>query len=277
MGGSDHEQQLRQHYHHGTLLRAIDDAFRAAGQDPLSLHWQDLSALEEFHLGGRRATQHLCDQLALQAGQRVLDFGCGIGGTARFLFRHYGCDVIGIDLSGEYIRTGQILNQRLGVAEHIELLQGGSVDVVSAQAVDAALILHVGMNLPDKTLVFRQLANLLSSGACLGIYDVVRCGDGALTYPLPWATDAQHCFVDTETHYMRALRDAGFYVRQCQDRSAAALRALARSSASTPSSTASKPALSVLLGDGADIKFANLFRAVQRGDLAPIEIIAVRD
>jgi SAM-dependent methyltransferase len=36
----------------------------------------------------------------------VLDIGCGLGGTARFIASRYGSRVVGIDLTTEYVETG---------------------------------------------------------------------------------------------------------------------------------------------------------------------------
>lgn len=41
----------------------------------------------------------ICEQLALQPGQVVLDYGCGIGRMAKALIERVGCHVLGVDIS----------------------------------------------------------------------------------------------------------------------------------------------------------------------------------
>ena len=47
------------------------------------------------------------EQLELKPGQKVLDIGCGTGGSAFFMARNYGVDVYGYDLSTNMIGIAQ--------------------------------------------------------------------------------------------------------------------------------------------------------------------------
>lgn len=48
-----------------------------------------------------------CRKLGLQAGQRVLDIGCGWGSFAEFAARHYGVEVVGITISREQAKLAR--------------------------------------------------------------------------------------------------------------------------------------------------------------------------
>lgn len=50
---------------------------------------------------------HLCRKLRVQAGDYLLDVGCGWGGLARFAAREYGAKVFGITLSKEQLKLGR--------------------------------------------------------------------------------------------------------------------------------------------------------------------------
>lgn len=47
--------------------------------------------------------QAFCQKLDLQPGQKVLDVGCGTGGSAFYMARNYGVEVRGVDLSTNMI------------------------------------------------------------------------------------------------------------------------------------------------------------------------------
>jgi len=54
----------------------------------------------------------VADELALAPGSKVLDAGCGIGGTSLFLAGERGMDVLGITLSGDQLRRAKQLAAR---------------------------------------------------------------------------------------------------------------------------------------------------------------------
>ena len=77
---------------------------------------------------------------------------------------------------------------------------------------DAAVMVHVGMNLPEKTAVFAEVHRLLRPGGGFALYEQVRTGEGNLPYPLPWAEDERSSFVETVADYRAHLEAAGFEV-----------------------------------------------------------------
>jgi hypothetical protein len=75
-------------------LAAILQGLAAAGKPTDRIDSDDLTAGDEFHIGGREATSALFDQLGWQSGMQVLDLGCGIGtgpvsGAASGCLRHW--------------------------------------------------------------------------------------------------------------------------------------------------------------------------------------------
>ena len=68
-------------------------------------------------------TQFVAKYLHLEQGQKVLDVGCGIGGSAFHMAFKYGVNVLGIDLSSNMI---EIANERL-VKERMRFPAGASV------------------------------------------------------------------------------------------------------------------------------------------------------
>ena len=149
---------------------------------------QDLSEVDEFHIGGIDATRFVSAALAPWASRKILDIGCGIGGPARFIAVDTGCHVTGIDLTESFVETGNHLSRLVGLEEHVMLNTGIALALPFADSeFDAAYMIHVGMNIADKDQLISEAARVIKPGGRFVIYDVMQMQDATLPYPLPWA------------------------------------------------------------------------------------------
>src|SRR5271163_4525799 len=103
----DDETAVTGHYSVNGLGKMILDALQASGVNLDTLSPVDLAPVDEFHIGGRAATQYIIGMMELPRGATVLDVGCGLGGVARYLAAECGCRATGIDLTAEYVRVGK--------------------------------------------------------------------------------------------------------------------------------------------------------------------------
>ncbi len=97
------EHSVARHYGLGDLMQRIEAGLEAQGSDLAALSIEDLAPVDEFHIGGRTATDAFARRLAPAAGARLLDIGCGLGGASRYFATAWSCHVTGIDLTPEYI------------------------------------------------------------------------------------------------------------------------------------------------------------------------------
>jgi len=142
----------------------------------------------------------LLDISQLSPDSRVLDVGCGIGGTARFLAKHLHCTVTGITISSRQVDLARKLTRDeagKSTQEHdgddfIALGQGkvrfieldaekmgeyfghGSDD---AAQFDCVWISEAMSHLPDKALFFGNATRVLKPGGKLVVADWFK-GEG---------------------------------------------------------------------------------------------------
>lgn len=274
--------QIVTHYGQSGLVESIRAGLDQLGVDPSAATIADLAPVDEFHVGGRPATVALCESLGLDGSQRVLDVGCGIGGLARFIAVERGASVVGIDLTPEYIEAAQALTAWVGATEKVDYVVAAADslphDGPFREPFDAATMLHVGMNIADKTAAFAAVGRALRPGALFGIYDNVSVGPGSLQFPVPWASEPAASHVVDAEAYSAALKGAGFVVEAINDRGGEARDFFARlraRSVDAGSSGGPPPlGLHLLMGPDAGTKTANLFAAINDGVVAPTEIIA---
>ncbi len=272
------EQTVAQHYARGSLEREIFDALAAAGKNLNHLVPADLSPVDEFHIGGRQATVDFATELGFKPGMLLLDIGAGLGGASRHFAYEHNCRVTGIDITADYVHLAKTLARRAGLESEVAYLHASALDLPFAPAsFDGAYMLHTGMNIREKSRLFQQVRRVLKPGALFGIYDVMlETGDAALSFPLPWAATPGASFVETPATYRRLLEGAGFALRNERNRRAFAvdffrqLRARAAQAGEPP-----RLGLNLLMGESAPQKIANMIDNLERGLIAPVEMISV--
>lgn len=270
------QADVSRHYSHGSLIDDIRAGLLALGKATDAVTIEDLAPVDEFHIGGRKATEEFLSQLGLSADMHVLDVGCGLGGAARFVASRYTCRVTGIDLTSEYVDAGNTLNTWVGLDQRILLHQGSALAMpFDDRSFDGAYLLHVGMNIEDKEKLASELARVLRPGAGLGIYDVMRTGDGDLAFPVPWAATADLSAVTEPERYTNALQAAGFVVTAERNRRDFALAFFAELRAKSAAAGGPPPlGLHVLMGKSTPEKVKNMIDNISAGRIAPVELIA---
>jgi ubiquinone/menaquinone biosynthesis C-methylase UbiE len=270
----DH-RSVSQHYTQGNLIDAICAGIAALGKASNNITVDDLSPVDEFHIGGRNASEEFLGQLGLSPENHVLDVGCGLGGAARFVASRYRNRVTGIDLTAEYIETGKVLCKWVGLGDRISLHQGSALSMPFPDgAFDGAYMMHVGMNIEDKTELCSEVCRVLRRRAPFGIYDVMRVGEGALTYPVPWASTAETSAVATPERYKQALQNAGFEITAERNRRDFALAFFEELRARTAAGGPPALGLQILMGESTPIKVQNMIANISANRIAPVELIA---
>lgn len=271
------EDKVAGHYSHGALGEAIRAGLAALATtskaEPIDL----LAAVDEFHMGGRQATKTLAEALDIDPGHHVLDIGCGLGGTARFLASTYGCKVTGIDLTAEYVTVGNELNDEVGLAPQIDLTVANATDLPFANArFDRASLLHVGMNIADKEKLFQEAARVIKAGGYLGVYDVMRTNDLPITFPVAWAENETTSFVEPVDIYRAKLEAAGFRIVDIANRSDVALYFFEAIKKRLAEGGPPPLGLHIVMGSDARLKVSNMHVNVETGTISPVQILAQR-
>ncbi len=266
-------------YHQPYLLERIESAIKNSGKSLENITSEDLAQLDEFHIGGRIATQHLIEQLNFQPADTLLDIGCGLGGASRFVAINYGNSVTGIDATEDFVLTGNMINQWLNINHLVNLIHGDASKLVFKNGTyDGGFMLHVGMNIKQKETLFRQISRVLKPGSMFGIYDVMRTGKGNLAYPVPWAMKEQYSFLDSLENYITALESVGFKILDINNRKNFALAFFKKQKEKQEKGNLhQKIGLHLLMKEAASIKGRNLVKNIHANLISPFEIIVMKN
>lgn len=237
-------------------------------EDKIVAHYKTRSAMpgdDHMHIGGKKATAYFSEKMGFKAGESVLDIGCGLGGPARYIAEHYQARVTGLDLSPDNIDAARALSRGLDIQFDL----GNGKDLPYAKgSFDAALMMHVGMNIADKGPVYKAVHTVLKQGGRLGIYDIMSmpAKPGALRFPLPWAEDMQTSFLEAPDVVEGYIQNAGFRILEKENRHDFALTSLGHLLENAE----------ITLPDERRSLLSNLRDSLQEGLCAPYIFIAER-
>ena len=133
----------------------------------------DTGLTDQNHMGGLGFTRQLAQRAGISQSIRVLDLGCGLGGSARALAWWYGCHVHGVDLSPDRIADARHLTELVGLT-HLATFECADVmttplpkerfDVLWGQA--------AWSHLPDKAALLKKWTSVLNPGGRVALEDV---------------------------------------------------------------------------------------------------------
>jgi tocopherol O-methyltransferase len=114
-----------------------------------------------------RLVDRVADALKLAAGERVVDIGCGYGGTARRLVESRGVQVTALTLSPQQHRyAAQLEPASANPDYHLgDWLENDFFD----DSFDAALAIESTEHMADKAGVFREIARVLKPGGRMAV------------------------------------------------------------------------------------------------------------
>ena len=272
-----HDDPVQRHYGGGAILPAILAALRAAGKDPQRLTLADLAPVDEFHVRGREATIELARHAGLAPGLRVIDVGCGLGGSARHLVDEHGCTVAGVDLSPDYIETARALSDLVGLTERVSFHQASALELPFPDAsFDLAWTEHVQMNIPDKAAFYREIVRVIAPGGCLVFHDVFAGPGGAPHFPVPWADGPEISFLAEPEEVRDLLTALGLKARVWEDKSAQTADWFAATLARLRRKGHPPLGLHLLMGEDTTRKLENLLRNLREGRVTVVQAVFVR-
>ena len=269
---SKSEQGIVEHYTKGGLYDRITEALEKLGKTSGTIEPEDLKPVDEFHVGGIKATEDLLAQLNITTSTQVLDIGSGIGGTIRHIVARYGADVTGLDLTPEFVDTARRLTELVGLSAEFQV--GSALEMpFDTKQFDIATLMHVGMNLPDKPKLFAEVKRVLRPGGQFAIFDIMQIGPKHPNFPLPWSSRPETSFLEKPEAYLDAATAVGFILTSRRDRGDFALEFFKKLSASVSESSPSPLGLQLLMGEETQTKLGNMVAGVRAGDVAPVEMI----
>ena len=266
---TDTTSTIQLHYGVNDLVDRILGALDAAGHDTSNLNIEMLNLLDQLHRGGLNSTIAQAGMVSIGKDTRVLDAGCGVGGSSRYLAQTFGCQVKAIDLTPEYVETAEHFNKLCGLEDKISVSQGNVTGIPEDdQSFDLVWCQNVTMNVEDKAGMFAEAYRVLAPEGKYSFSHDAGGPNGEPHYPLPWAMSPDYSYLETPERIVQCLEEVGFTNIET------------RNEAGNPGKTAirstSELGASVIMGEDMPDRQANAARSVKEGRLIGMFVTAQR-
>ncbi len=165
--------------HTYNLTRRLYELFLDEDRQYTMAYYRDTgNSLEQAQLDKKA---HLASKLYVKPGMRVLDIGCGWGGMALYLHRHYGVEVLGIALAPDQIEFCRERAAAAGVADKVkfELMDYRDVEGPFDRIINVGLIEHLGT--PHYPGFYAKIRELLTPDGVMVSHCCGRMGRPGLT------------------------------------------------------------------------------------------------
>jgi len=178
---------------------------------------------EEHHLGIYRTPEdsvyeasrrtighmaHYCTNLGEET--TVIDLGSGMGGTARYLAKTYGCSVVGLNLSEAENNLHRKKNREQGLEHMIDVVDGNFEHVpYSDESFDVAWSQDAILHSPDRRKVFTEAARVLKKGGELVFTDPMQSEDAYEEFLQPILKRIHLESMATPRYYIDLARELG--------------------------------------------------------------------
>jgi len=270
-------KHIHSYYSPNNLYNKIIEGLDKLGKDLSKITLDDLQPVDEFHIRGKVATKELIELANFTPEMRILDVGCGVGGSTRRLSHETGCYVTGIDLSDEFIDVAERLTELLNMPERVKFIAASALELpFDDSAFDGAWSIQMNMNIEDKTGLLSEIFRVLKPGACAIFYEVCGNINTPVYFPVPWAQDSSMSFLLPPEAFRDIIKSAGFSIEIWNDKTDLAQQAFAHMT--EPQHNPTLPTLGVHMLVGKDIltKAYNLRRNLDEQRVSLIEIVALK-
>lgn len=114
--------------------------------------------------------QKLIEWSGLRRGSRVLDVGCGIGGSSVWLAENWGCSVVGITLSPVQAEMARRYARRQGVARSVQIQVTDANHLnLAEESFDAVWVIECSEHLDEKARFIERCFKVLRPNGVLAL------------------------------------------------------------------------------------------------------------
>lgn len=139
-----------------------------------SFHFSRYYPGEAFRQATARHEHFLAHKMNLNAGMRVLDVGCGVGGPGREISRFTDCEVVGLNNNDYQIERANHYAKKYHMDHKLSYVKGDFMQMdFEPESFDAVYAIEATVHAPVLEGVYSEIYKVLKPGGVFGVYEWV--------------------------------------------------------------------------------------------------------
>lgn len=175
---------------------------------------EDTESFDCMHYLGNAAIVNCAETLHIKPNDRIFDIGSGFNATGRYLNKHYGAEVIGVELQPEVHAIGETTTAHNGQKDKVHSIVADFVtapqSLVADSSADHVISFLCYLHIPDRHSLFARIARTLIPGGQIYIEDFYARKELSKE-DAKALDDVVACpYLPSQSGYVADLQDAGF-------------------------------------------------------------------
>jgi MPBQ/MSBQ methyltransferase len=271
------DEAISKHYGISGILDSILEELKSSGKNLQTLELNDLSPIDEFHTRGKESTIEIANLAQFQSQHSVLDVGCGLGGSARYIATEFGCSVMGVDLTDEYIDVAKKLTEFVNLTDKISFKQASALELpFPSEYFDVVWTEHTQMNISDKEKFYSELSRVLKPKGRLVFHDIFGTNNTP-HYPTPWAEHASMSSLCTQDKAKESIEKSNLVIDEWIDKSKLSMEFFKEMVKKIESSGHPPLGFHLLMGETAKTKLFNQARNLEENRVTIVQGTALKN
>ncbi|SCU95070.1 LADA_0G13256g1_1 [Lachancea dasiensis] len=171
---TDAEQRRLEDYNEGThsYYNVVTDFYEYGWGS--SFHFSRFYPGESFTASVARHEHFLAYKAGIQAGDLVLDVGCGVGGPAREIARFTGANIVGLNNNDYQIAKAKYYANKVGLADQLDFVKGDFMNMhFEPETFDKVYAIEATCHAPKLEGVYGEIYKVLKPGGVFAVYEWV--------------------------------------------------------------------------------------------------------
>lgn len=181
-----------------------------------SLHFSDFASIDILHACVHEGLQSFLTHSNLKAESQILDIGCGLGGSCRYLV-NAGYKVTGIDVLAHYIELAKEITELVRMQDNAQFIHTNINELVVDNSFDVVLFIVVLLIIPSDLPAIK-------ANECLRKGGVVYIEDYYFAKKEPLTEEEREFMHDyhkipfrTKEQFFLMFQRAGFEIEELED------------------------------------------------------------